>query len=53
MKLNLEKVEQPAIDLAKHDNQIIEVQPVKRAEIVITEVQKGIVQPDLQETEQQ
>ena len=53
MKLNLEKVEQPAIDQAKHDNQNIEVQPVERAEIVITEVQKAIAQPDLQETEQQ
>ena len=52
MKLNLEKVEQPAINLAKHDNQNIEVQPVKRAEIVVTEVQKGTAQPDLQETEQ-
>jgi hypothetical protein len=52
VKLNLEKAEQPANDLAKHDNQNIEFQPVKRAEIVVSEVQKGTAQPDLQETEQ-
>jgi hypothetical protein len=53
VKLNFEKVEKPAIDQAKYDNPNIEVQQVKRAEIVVTEIQKAIAQPDLQETEQQ
>jgi hypothetical protein len=52
VKLNLEKAEKPAIDLSNNDNQNIEVQPVKRAEIVVTEAKKGTTQPDLQESEQ-